>query len=42
MQSPLPLHIDEEKIIAAINPKKDVDGFTPHNIGLLAIKTTSP
>ena len=39
VQSPLPLHIDEEKIIAAINPKKDVDGFTPHNIGLLAIKT---
>ena len=39
VQSPLSLHIDEEKIIAAINPKKDVDGFTPHNIGLLAIKT---
>ena len=39
VQSPLPLHIDEEKIIAAINPKKDVDGFTPHNIGLLTIKT---
>ena len=39
VQSPLPLHIDEEKIIAAINPKKDVDCFTPHNIGLLTIKT---
>ena len=39
VQSPLPEHISEEKIIEAINPKKDVDGFTPHNIGLLAIKT---
>ena len=39
VQSPLPPHINEEKIIAAIHPKKDVDGFTPHNIGLLAIKT---
>ena len=38
VQSPLPSHINEEIIIAAINPKKDVDGFTPHNIGLLAIK----
>ena len=39
VQSPLPSHINEEIIIAAINPKKDVDGFTPHNIGLLAIKS---
>jgi len=39
VQSPLPDHISEEKIIEAIDPKKDVDGFTPHNIGLLAIKT---
>ena len=39
VQSPLPSHINEEIIIAAIDPKKDVDGFTPHNIGLLAIKT---
>jgi methylenetetrahydrofolate dehydrogenase (NADP+) / methenyltetrahydrofolate cyclohydrolase len=38
VQSPLPPHIDEEKIIETIDPKKDVDGFTPHNIGLLAIK----
>ena len=39
VQSPLPAHINEEVIIEAISPKKDVDGFTPHNIGLLAIKT---
>jgi len=38
IQSPLPDHIDEDKIINAINPKKDVDGFHPTNIGLLAIR----
>ena len=38
IQSPLPEHIDDNKIINAINPKKDVDGFHPFNIGLLAIR----
>jgi|TARA_B110000003_G_C16545559_1_gene494534 methylenetetrahydrofolate dehydrogenase (NADP+) / methenyltetrahydrofolate cyclohydrolase len=38
IQSPLPDHIDEDKIINAINPTKDVDGFHPFNIGLLAIR----
>jgi len=38
IQSPLPDHIDDNKIINAINPKKDVDGFHPFNIGLLAIR----
>jgi methylenetetrahydrofolate dehydrogenase (NADP+)/methenyltetrahydrofolate cyclohydrolase len=38
IQSPLPEHIDEDKIINAINPTKDVDGFHPFNIGLLAIR----
>jgi len=38
IQSPLPDHIDEDKIINAISPKKDVDGFHPTNIGLLAIR----
>lgn len=38
IQSPLPNHIDEDKIINAIDPKKDVDGFHPFNIGLLAIR----
>jgi methylenetetrahydrofolate dehydrogenase (NADP+)/methenyltetrahydrofolate cyclohydrolase len=32
-QLPLPKHIDEEKIINAINPKKDVDAFHPVNVG---------
>ena len=38
IQSPLPEHIDDNKIINTINPKKDVDGFHPFNIGLLAIR----
>lgn len=36
-QLPLPEHIDEEKIINAISPKKDVDGFHPQNVGALVI-----
>ena len=37
VQLPLPEHIDKNKIILAISPKKDVDGFTPENVGKLAI-----
>ncbi|MCL2771633.1 MAG: bifunctional methylenetetrahydrofolate dehydrogenase/methenyltetrahydrofolate cyclohydrolase FolD, partial [Firmicutes bacterium] len=37
VQLPLPLHIDKQKIISLINPKKDVDGFTPENMGKLTI-----
>lgn len=35
VQLPLPEHIDEEKVLLAINPKKDVDGFHPMNLGRL-------
>lgn len=35
VQLPLPQHIDKFKIINAISPKKDVDGFTPENFGKL-------
>jgi len=35
VQLPLPKHINEEKIITAIDPLKDVDGFHPFNIGKL-------
>ncbi len=35
VQLPLPKHIDKLKILTAIDPKKDVDGFTPYNSGLL-------
>ena len=37
VQSPPPPHIDEQAIIRAINPAKDVDGFHPVNVGKLAI-----
>ena len=35
VQLPLPDHIDEEKVLLAINPLKDVDGFHPMNMGRL-------
>ena len=37
VQLPLPQHIDKNKVVTAISPKKDVDGFTPENVGRLAI-----
>ena len=37
VQLPLPKHINVNKIIAAINPKKDVDGFHPENIGRMVL-----
>lgn len=44
VQLPLPQHINEEKIINTINPKKDVDGFHPINVGkmVLGIDTYLP
>jgi len=38
VQLPLPDHIDDEKIIEAIDPLKDVDGFHPYNVGRLALR----
>lgn len=37
VQLPLPDHINEEKVLYAINPEKDVDGFHPINVGRLMI-----
>jgi methylenetetrahydrofolate dehydrogenase (NADP+)/methenyltetrahydrofolate cyclohydrolase len=37
VQLPLPKHIDEKKILNAIDPNKDVDGFHPVNVGRLMI-----
>ncbi|MBR1628457.1 MAG: bifunctional methylenetetrahydrofolate dehydrogenase/methenyltetrahydrofolate cyclohydrolase, partial [Lachnospiraceae bacterium] len=37
VQLPLPSHIDEDAVIAAIHPNKDVDGFHPSNVGRLWI-----
>lgn len=37
VQLPLPRHIDEQRVIEAIDPKKDVDGFHPVNVGRMSI-----
>lgn len=37
VQLPLPAHIDEDAVIRAIDPKKDVDGFHPQSVGALCI-----
>lgn len=42
VQLPLPAHIDEEEILAAISLTKDVDGFHPLNIGRLSMKRREP
>jgi methylenetetrahydrofolate dehydrogenase (NADP+)/methenyltetrahydrofolate cyclohydrolase len=36
VQLPLPAHIDQRKVIAAVDPTKDIDGFHPLNVGRLA------
>ncbi|MGB1020478.1 MAG: bifunctional 5,10-methylenetetrahydrofolate dehydrogenase/5,10-methenyltetrahydrofolate cyclohydrolase [Flavobacteriaceae bacterium] len=38
VQLPLPKHIDEQKILLAIDPDKDVDGFHPTNFGRMALE----
>jgi methylenetetrahydrofolate dehydrogenase (NADP+)/methenyltetrahydrofolate cyclohydrolase len=42
VQLPLPKHLDEERILAAIDIEKDVDGFHPINIGRLSMKGREP
>jgi methylenetetrahydrofolate dehydrogenase (NADP+)/methenyltetrahydrofolate cyclohydrolase len=37
VQLPLPKHIDEQKVLMAVNPNKDVDGFHPTNVGKMAL-----
>lgn len=37
VQLPLPAHIDEESVINAVSPKKDVDAFHPENVGKILI-----
>lgn len=41
VQLPLPKHIDEQKILMAIDPDKDVDGFHPTNFGKMALEMDS-
>ncbi|TAE76691.1 MAG: bifunctional methylenetetrahydrofolate dehydrogenase/methenyltetrahydrofolate cyclohydrolase FolD [Verrucomicrobia bacterium] len=38
VQSPPPKHIDEEAVVRAIDPRKDVDGFHPENVAKLALE----
>jgi methylenetetrahydrofolate dehydrogenase (NADP+) / methenyltetrahydrofolate cyclohydrolase len=42
VQLPLPGHIDEEKVIMAVDPGKDVDGFHPVNVGNMVIGRNAP
>jgi len=37
VQLPLPKHIDEQKVLMAVNPNKDVDGFHPTNVGRMTL-----
>jgi len=37
VQSPVPSHIDESKVLLAVSPEKDVDCFHPYNVGLMSI-----
>lgn len=37
VQLPLPKHMDEDKILNAIDSRKDVDGFHPHNVGKMMV-----
>jgi methylenetetrahydrofolate dehydrogenase (NADP+)/methenyltetrahydrofolate cyclohydrolase len=38
---PLPVQIDEQKILMAVDPGKDVDGFHPENFGKMALDMTT-
>ena len=42
VQLPLPPHVDEERVLRLVSLDKDVDGFHPINIGLLAMKGREP
>jgi methylenetetrahydrofolate dehydrogenase (NADP+)/methenyltetrahydrofolate cyclohydrolase len=42
IQLPLPAHIDSQRILLAVAPEKDVDGFHPLNVGLLATGRPGP
>jgi len=41
VQLPLPKHINEQKVLNAVNPDKDVDGFHPENFGRMALELES-
>lgn len=41
VQMPLPRHIDEDTVINAILPQKDVDAFNPANVGRISLESTA-
>ena len=41
VQSPLPKHMDEEAVVRALDPRKDVDGFHPENVAKLTLEDSS-
>ncbi len=41
VQSPLPKHMDEEAVVRALDPRKDVDGFHPENVAKLTLEDTT-
>ena len=42
VQLPLPKHVDSAKVLLAVSPEKDVDGFHPFNVGALVTKRPAP
>src|SRR5919199_3936061 len=42
VQLPLPPHVDEQRVLAAVDPRKDVDGFHPVNVGNLVLGRAAP
>lgn len=42
VQTPLPKHVDSEKILSAVDPSKDADGFHPLNVGKLVANRPAP
>jgi methylenetetrahydrofolate dehydrogenase (NADP+) / methenyltetrahydrofolate cyclohydrolase len=42
VQLPLPSHVDTQRILLAVSPEKDVDGFHPYNVGCLVARLPAP
>jgi methylenetetrahydrofolate dehydrogenase (NADP+)/methenyltetrahydrofolate cyclohydrolase len=42
VQYPIPVHLDYERALSTVDPRKDVDGMHPYNLGCLAVGTPGP
>jgi len=42
VQLPLPPHMNEARVVGAVSREKDADGFHPHNVGMLALRGSTP